>query len=82
MHRHLLFFLVFSLYFSSTSFAQNSALSFSFSTFFTEHKLKVNSEADTLSEGTLRTALLKAAALRHQNAFSLIKIEFENSVKK
>lgn len=42
----------------------------------------MNSEADTLSEGTLRTALLKAAALRHQNAFSLIKIEFENSVKK
>ncbi|MBF0491788.1 MAG: right-handed parallel beta-helix repeat-containing protein [Deltaproteobacteria bacterium] len=44
--------------------------------------MKVSSEADTFAEGSLRTVLLKAATLRHQNAFSVIKIEFENQVKK
>ncbi|MFO1520254.1 MAG: right-handed parallel beta-helix repeat-containing protein [bacterium] len=53
-----------------------------FNQFFTEENLTVTQEGDGFVPGTLRTILLQAAGIRHNNPFTLVKIGFDSGVKK
>jgi parallel beta helix pectate lyase-like protein len=50
--------------------------------FFSEVTLTVTKEGDGFLPGTLRTILLQAAGIRHNNPFNLVKIYFDPSVKR
>lgn len=53
-----------------------------FSQIFNEKVLTVSREGDGLLPGTLRTALIQAGGIRSQNAFTLVRIVFEPTVKR
>lgn len=53
-----------------------------FSQIFSEKILTVSREGDGLLPGTLRTALIQAGGIRTQNAFTLVRIVFDPSVKR
>ena len=61
---------------------QGSSSQNPYSQFFTENTLTVTKEGDGFLPGTLRTILLQAAGIRHNNPFSLVKINFDPTVKR
>ncbi|MBL7686308.1 MAG: right-handed parallel beta-helix repeat-containing protein, partial [Deltaproteobacteria bacterium] len=59
-----------------------TASSNSLSSFFSEENLVVTKETDALVPGTLRTLLLQAAGIRHNNPFKIVKISFDPSIRR
>jgi hypothetical protein len=52
-----------------------------FSSIFSEKILSVTREVDGILPGTLRSALIQATGIRAQNPFTVVKINFDSSVK-
>jgi hypothetical protein len=61
--------------------SQDNKQKSSYNQFFTEETLTVTKESDGILPGTLRTVLLQAAGIRHNNPFTLVRIVFDPSVK-
>lgn len=74
----LIFFLGLTL---SPALAQAQSSDY-FSQIFNEKILTVTREGDGLLPGTLRTTLIQASGLRSQNAFTVVRIVFDPSVKR
>ena len=61
--------------------SQNSGQKSFYNQLFSEETLTVSKESDSVLPGTLRTVMLQAMGIRHNNPFTLVKITFDPSVK-